>query len=158
MGDFIEHFGLTPVGRTEQIIELIEKFEKLLGRPVEVTEFRNLIKATYAQADESMMQKISQGLTQARKIDLQVITLKELQKTSGIRLPERLFIAELEKKTQRTLAGLKGTYIPGTNAKIEWIKKEREKIQMGKGAPSFFIIKAKKEASLEAFRKFWREN
>ena len=158
MGDFIKHFGLTPAGRTEQTVELIEKFELLIGRLVEVTEFRALIKAAYPQADESMMQKISQGTTQARKISLRVVTLKELQKMSGIRMPEQMFISELNKKTQQRLATLKGTYIPGTNAKIELIKKERAKIKMSTGAQSFFIIKGKEEETIEEFRKFWKEN
>jgi len=158
MVDFTEHFRLAQAGKTEQIIELIEKFESLLGRPVEATEFRNLIRATYPQADENMMQKISQGLMQARKRDIQLITLKELQKMSGIRMPETLFAAELKKKTERKLAGLKGTYIPGTNAKIDDIREQRAKIKMSASTPAFLIIKRKKEESLEAFRKFWSES
>jgi len=156
--DFVEHFGLMQGGRTEQLVELIGKIENLLGRPVEATEFRAIVKASYPQAEDNLMSKITQGITQARKIDIQVITLKELQKMSGIRLPEHLFRAELEKKTQRKLASLKGAYIPGTHAKIEWIKKDMDKIKMSTGAPSFFMIRGKEEEAIRKFRQFWKEN
>jgi len=158
MGDFAEHLGVTSGSRIEKIVELILKFEKVLGRPVERTEFTMIIRLLYQQIDENTLHMISKSITQARIDDIEFATAKDLQKTLRVNMPQQLFINELNKKTQKRLAGLKGTYVPKTNAKIELIKAQREKIKIVAGVPSFFIVKAKKEESLENLRRFWKEN
>lgn len=156
---FIEHYNIKGIYGEEQILELLEKFEDLLGRPVEQREITTLVSITYPKVNKTITNRAYANIAKARKSVLKVLSTKDILKILRLKMNEGTFKKALKTKTDLRLIKMakEKKFLKGTDIAITEIAKQREKIGFQRRCV-FFVEKNKIKEAGENFRRFWSEN